>query len=144
MLTYLSQAHLYSAIKLLSPKSVTCLLKSPRTQRRRRPNEMLSHPQLCSTWTAEYMHGRGREAFCPGASRRIPNPYSLRAGTSWRFRTCRKTGTTLVMDGEFKTFIPWLSNSAWYMFGFFSLAFSFGQPFIAKEERLKAGWSREL
>lgn len=136
---------LCSAIKLFSPKSMTCLLKSPQTQRRRRPNEMLSHPQLCSTWTAEYMHGRGREAFCLGASRRIPNPYSLRAGTSWRSRTCRKTGTTLVIDGEFKTFILMtIKQCLIHVFFFFSLTFSFGQPFIAKKEPLKAGWSREL
>lgn len=101
-------AYFYSARKLFSPKSP-----------RRGPNAMLSLPQLYSTWTAEYMHGRGREAFCLGALRRILNPYLPKAVTSWRSRTCRKTGTTLVMNEEFKFFIAWLSNSAWYMPDFF-------------------------
>lgn len=112
LLLFLTIIIIISHTLLLSYEVNDLLLTSPQTQTGRAPDEMFSHPQSCSTWTAEYMRGRGREAFCLGASRRIPNPSLLRAVTSWRSRTCRKTGTTLVMDGEFKTLIPRLSNSA--------------------------------
>lgn len=61
--------------------------------------EPVSYLQWWLIWTAGYMHGHGREAFCQGALRRTPNLSSLRAAISWRSRTCRRTGTTLVMEG---------------------------------------------
>lgn len=47
---------------------------------------------------AGYMHGRGREVSCQEVLRRTLNPSSLRAATSWRSRTCRRTGTILVKE----------------------------------------------
>lgn len=38
----------------------------------------------------------GKGASSQGALRRIPSLSSQKAGISWRFRTCRRTGTTLV------------------------------------------------
>lgn len=61
--------------------------------------ENVSRLQSWSTWTAGCMHGRGRAAFCRGALRRTPNPSSPRAATSWRSKTCRRTGTTSVRKG---------------------------------------------
>lgn len=65
------------------------------------PTGSVSCLQWWSTWMAEYMHGSGTGAFYQGALRKIPNPSSLRVATSWRSRTCRRTGTTLVMARGF-------------------------------------------
>lgn len=46
----------------------------------------------------EFIFGTGRVASCLEALRRPQNQFSLRARTSWRFRTCRKTGITLVSE----------------------------------------------
>lgn len=54
--------------------------------------------QLLWMLMEEFIFGTGRVASCLEALRRPQNQFSLRARTSWRFRTCRKTGITLVSE----------------------------------------------